>query len=360
MGALNEGSGAKGINGNQTDNSASRSGAVYVFTRSGSTWSQQAYIKASNTALFDAFGDSVNLSNDGNTLAVSATGEDSSATGINGNQGDNSASFSGAVYVFMRSGSTWSQQAYLKASNTAAGDAFGRSVSLANDGNTLVVGASGEDSSATGINGDQTDNSASSAGAVYVFTRSGSTWLQQAYLKASNTETRDGFGRTVELSGDGSTLVVGATGENSSATGINGDQTDNSASFSGAVYVFMRSGSTWSQQAYIKASNTAAFNVFGISVDLNDDGNMLAVAASREGSNARGINGNQADNSAANAGAVYMFTRSGNSWSHQAYIKASNSEASNFFGRAVSLNDAGNTLAIGASAEDSNAIGYQW
>ena len=195
-----------------------------------------AYIKASNTG-DDSFGRSVALSADGNTLAVGATREDSSATGINGDQADNSAPVSGAVYVFTRSGSLWEQQAYIKASNTNAFDRFGESVSLSADGNTLAVGAVSKDSSATGINGDQTDDSVFSSGAVYVFTRSGSVWEQQAYIKASNTDADDFFGLQVSLSADGNTLAVGANGEASSATGINGDQNDNAAEDAGAVYV---------------------------------------------------------------------------------------------------------------------------
>ena len=138
------------------------------------------------------------------------------------------------MYVFTRSGTTWSQQAYLKASNTDAGDAFGSSVSLSGD--TLAVGAYYEGSSATGVNGSQSDNSETPrSGAVYIFTRSGRTWSQQAYLKASNTGRDDEFGSSVSLSGD--TLAVGARLEDSSATGVNGNQNDNSAGRSGAVYV---------------------------------------------------------------------------------------------------------------------------
>jgi len=167
---------------------------------------------------------------------VGAVGESSNATGVNGDQGDNSASGSGAAYVFTRSGKTWSQQAYLKASNTDAGDEFGSAVSLSSD--TLVVGAFYEDSKATGVNGDQADNSASNSGAAYVFTRSGSTWTQQAYLKASNTDAGDYFGWSVSVYDD--MPVVGAAFESSNATGVNGNQADNSASTAGAVYVFKR------------------------------------------------------------------------------------------------------------------------
>jgi hypothetical protein len=152
------------VNGDQNYYLTINSGAVYVFTRTGSIWSQDAYIKASNTEAFDHFGYSVSLS--GNTLAVGAFIEDSNATGVNGNQLDNTATSSGAVYVFTRTGSTWSQDAYIKASNAEANDAFGSSVSLS--GGTLAVGASGEASNATGVNGNQFDNNAAVSGAVYV------------------------------------------------------------------------------------------------------------------------------------------------------------------------------------------------
>ena len=345
VGASYEDSNATGVNGSQSDNSARDSGAVYVFTRSGRTWSQQAYLKASNTGAGDWFGDSVSLS--GDTLAVGAVVEDSSATGVNGSQSDNSASGSGAVYIFTRSGTTWSQQAYLKASNTDAGDWFGDSVSLSGD--TLAVGARFEDSSATGVNGSQSDNSAIDSGAVYVFTRNGTTWSQQAYLKASNTDADDSFGRSVSLSGD--TLAVGVYVEDSSATGVNGSQSDNSLSNSGAVYIFTRSGRTWSRQAYLKASNTDAGDLFGYSVSLS--GSRLAVGAIYEDSSATGVNGSQSDNSAIDSGAVYIFTRSGTTWSQQAYLKASNTDASDEFGSSVSLS--GDTLAVGADWEDSSA-----
>jgi hypothetical protein len=104
---------------------------------------------------------------------------------VNGDQSNNDSQQSGAAYVFVRSATSWSQQAYLKASNTGVVDYFGVSVSVSDD--AVVVGASLEDSNATGVNGDQNNNSATSAGAAYVFVRSGTNWSQQAYLKASNT-----------------------------------------------------------------------------------------------------------------------------------------------------------------------------
>jgi hypothetical protein len=146
----------------------------------------------------------------------------------------------GAVAVFVRAGTTWSQQAYLKASNTGTEDWFGIRTALSGDGNTLAVTASNEDSAAQGINGKQDDNEAIEAGAAYLFTRSGSTWAQQAYVKSSNSEAYDEFGNSVALSRDGRTMVIGARGEDSNARGIHGNQADNSVDESGAAYVFTR------------------------------------------------------------------------------------------------------------------------
>ncbi len=347
LGAPYEDGSATGVNGNQNDNSAPSSGAAYVFVRNGSAWSEQAYLKASNTDTGDLFGSSIAIS--GDTLVVGATSEFSSATGVNGNQSDNSAASSGAAYVFVRSGSVWSQQAYLKASNTDTGDLFGSSIAISGD--TLVVGATSESSSATGVNGNQSDNSAAYSGAAYVFVRSGSVWSQQAYLKASNTNTRDYFGQSVALSGD--TLVVGAFGEDSSTMGVGGNQDDNSALDAGAAYVFVRNGNAWSQQAYLKASNTDAGDEFGWSVAISGD--MLVVGADAEASSAAGVNGDQYDNSAPDAGAAYVFIRSGSTWSQQAYLKASNTGADDDFGSAVAIS--GETLVVGARNEASNATG---
>lgn len=138
----------------------------------------QAYLKASNAETLDFFGQAIAM--DGNTLVIGAINEDSNATGANGGQGNN-ASFlnSGAVYVLVRTGGTWVQQAYLKASNPNADDHFGCAVAISGD--TLVVGANGEDSASTGVNQNQTNNAAPDAGAAYVFVRTNGVWSQQAY-----------------------------------------------------------------------------------------------------------------------------------------------------------------------------------
>jgi hypothetical protein len=310
-------------------------------------YGQDAFLKASNLSKKDQFGNAVAVY--GDTVVVAAFLEGSNATGVDGDQENELAAGSGAVYVFVRKAGVWSQQAYIKASNTEAGDIFGSSVALYAD--TLVVGASGEDSNATGLNGNQADNSSSSAGAVYVFTRTSTTWSQQAYLKASNTEASDGFGNAVAISGN--TLVVGAYAEDSDAQGINGDQTNNLKARSGAAYVFFRNGATWSQQAYLKASNPDAGDLFGGEVAIS--GNTIVVGASGEDSNARGINGDQNDNSASYAGAAYVFVRNNGVWSQQAYLKASNAESDDAFGSDVSISN--NTIAVGAMDESSNAQG---
>ncbi len=331
--AREEFSDATGVNGNQGDNSAAYSGAAYVFVRNGTSWSQQAYLKASNTDGGDLFGWSVAIS--GDTIVVGAQGEASIATGVNGDQSDNTFQYIGAAYVFTRTGTQWSQQAYLKASNTTATNAaFGYSVAI--DDDTLVVGA---------------NNSEQGTGSAYVFARSGTTWSQQAYLKGSNTESLDIFGQSVAIYGD--TLVIGAYREDSNATGSNGDQSNNSVRDSGAVYIFTRNGTVWSQETYLKASNTGVGDTFGVSVALSDD--TLVVGAWEEASNATGSNGDQSSNSVPEAGAAYVFTRSGTQWSQQAYLKASNPGLADFFGRWVRMFD--DTLVVGANHESSNATG---
>lgn len=348
VGAGLEDSGSTGVNGNQADESLTDSGAVYVFVRSGSTWSQQAYLKASNPGSEDYFGFSVAIH--GDTIVVGAYREDSGATGVNGNQADESAIDSGAAYVFVRNGSTWSQQAYLKPSNTGSQDQFGRAVAI--HGDTIVVGSWFEDSNATGVNGNANDNSASDSGAAFVFTRSGTAWSQQAYLKASNTGAGDRFGGfQVAVAAD--TAVVGAYLEDSNATGVNGNQGNNSADAAGAVYVFTRSGTVWSQQAYLKASNTGTSDWFGSALSISGD--TLVVGAYREDSLATGVNGDGSSNGAPDAGAAYVFSRSGGSWSQEAYLKASNTWPSDWFGYAVAIT--GDTIVVGAHQEDSAATG---
>ncbi len=347
VGAFGEDSDAAGVDGSPANNSFASAGAAYVFVRNGTTWSQQAYLKASNPDPNDLFGYSVAIS--GDTIVVGAFMEDSSDSGVDGDQSDNGTMDSGAAYVFVRNGTTWSQQAYLKASNTGMGDWFGWPVAISGD--TVVVGAFREGSIATGVNGDQGDNSAWSAGAAYVYVRNGTSWSQQAYLKASNTELHDEFAHSLAISGD--TIVVGAPDEDCSSTGVNGNQTNNNAQSSGAAFVFVRNGSTWNQQAYLKASNTGVEDFFGISVAVSGD--TVVVGSFMEDSSAAGVNGNQNNNNAMDSGAAYIFVRNGNAWAQQAYLKASNTGEGDQFGISAAVE--GEFALVGALAEDCIATG---
>jgi hypothetical protein len=369
IGAPHESSGARGINGNQNDNAMYASGAVYVFVRSGAGWVQQAYVKPSNPQMGAEFGHVVALSADGNTLAVSAFGEASKSTGVNGSGDDHSIPQAGAAYIFTRTGTSWAQQAYIKASNTGNaaatadsfgdGDQFGASLALSDDGRTLTVGAITEDSASPGINGKQDDNSAQSAGAVYVFALAGKTWEQQAYIKAANPDPGDMFGYSVSLSADGNTLAAGSFDEGGSSRGINGPY-DNMRRGSGAVYVFTRAGSTWTQQAYIHADNAEAGDSLGVNVVLSDDGNTLLASSLDEDCKATGVNASGCDNDRmedVSTGAAYIFVRSGTTWTQQAFLKASNTGPNDWFGSRAALSGDGNTAALGASLEDSSGKG---
>ncbi len=329
VGASQEDSQATGVGGDESSEGAKDSGAAYVFVRSGTTWTQQAYLKASNTGAGDWFGHAVAVS--GDTVVVGAPWEDSAATGVGGTQSDDSSGNAGAAYVFVRSGTTWTQQAYLKASNTGVSDWFG--IALAISGDTLVVGATGEDSDARGVNGDQGNDNGGGTGAAYVFVRSGTTWSQQAYLKASNTRQGDPFGGSLAISDD--TLVVGAPEEDSDGTGVDGTRDNASRPDSGAVYVFVRSGTTWSQQASFKASNAGSGDRFGISVGVS--GNVIVVGAFGENSGATGLDGDASDDSVNDAGAAYVFVRSGGTWTQETYLKAPGNGTRWEFGVAVAV-----------------------
>jgi hypothetical protein len=377
---------------NPDDNSAQDAGAVYVFVRSGSGWTQQKYIKPSNIAADDWFGSSVALSDDGSTLAVGAMSEDSSATGVGGNESDNSAPAAGAVFIFTRDGTQWTQQAYLKASNTDPADQFGATVALSADGDTLAVGAITEQGNGTSAS----NNAEPDAGAVYVFTRTAATWNPPVYVKPEMVVAFDRFGSSLALSKDGSTLAVGIQRPASfgkayvfarngatwveqfkpEASGVNsgfgtsvalsrdgstlavGAAREDSPAGAGAVYVYTRQGATWSTlPARVTAANAGAGDDFGDSVGLSGDGNILVVGATLEDSKATGIDGDAADNSASDAGAVYMFTRSDAAWTQHAYIKASNTGAGDSFGHSLALSTNGTTLAVGTTSEDSKATG---
>jgi hypothetical protein len=266
------------------DNSAENSGAGYVYIRSGTNWSYKSFLKASNAEAGDLFGYSVAI--DGDTLVVGAAFED----GDGSDPSDNSVDHAGAAYVFVWDGTFWKEKAYLKASNIDLSyDQFGYTVAI--DDGTIVIGSPSED----GDGSSPDNNDEPSSGAAYVFVGSGSMWTQQAYLKASNAGEKDYFGYGVAIDGD--MIVVGADGEDSDGSG----PANNDAKFTGAVYVFMRSGTTWTQQAYLKADNAEAEDALGYSVDV-DNGTIIAGAfgEASDGSDPE-------NNDIIKAGAVYVF-----------------------------------------------------
>jgi len=308
----------------------------------------QGYIKAFNTDADDAFGYTVAIDND--TLAIGAISEDGSASG---GSDDNSLSGSGAAYVFTRGSSKgsqdWIPSAYLKGSNTAMGDQFGRQVAISGD--LLAVSAIFEDSASAD---DPDDDSANASGAVYVFRRDEpGVWVEEAFLKASNAEEFDRFGGSIALSGD--VLVVGAAFENSSATGVNQDESDNAAPAAGAAYVFRRDeGGNWFQQAYLKASNAEAGDQFGVSVSVSTT--TVVIGAMGEDSSAGGVDGSEDNNDLPNSGAAYVFKQDGSgNWFQAAYLKAFNPQASSEFSAAVAVSD--QTILIGAARDIRNGPG---
>jgi len=260
-------------------------GAAHVFIKSGDLWTQQHRLTASDGATDDNFGSTVSVS--GDYAVVGAYGHNS---------------YTGAAYVFMRSGVTWTQQAKLTASDASTDDYFGISVSISGD--YIIVGAYGDDSY---------------TGSAYIFVRSGTSWSQQDKLTASDGDTDDNFGWAVSLSGD--YAIVGAYGD-----------ADGGLS-SGSAYVFVRSGTSWSQQDKLTASDAAAFDNFGTAVSIDAD---YAV-----------IGANQ-DNTF--TGSAYVFVRSGLSWSQQDKLTAFDGVANDNFGSTVSLS--GNYAVVGAFGDD--------
>ncbi len=269
-------------------------GAAYVFVESGGTWTQQAELTPSDGTEEDQFGASVAIS--GSTIVVGSPQHPFSMA-TNG---------LGAAYVFVESGGTWSQQAKLTAPDGAAGDNFGHTVAVS--GSTAVVGAPYH---VIGSNQNQ--------GAAYVFASSGGTWTQQAELTASDGAANDQFGWSVAVSGN--TALVGAPGHWIGSNEV------------GAAYVFVESGTAWGQQAELTSSDGVANDYFGSSVAVS--GSTAVVGAPGHGI---GLNVNQ--------GAAYLFAQSGNTWSQQAELIASDGAAGDYLGSSVAVS--GSTALAGS------------
>src|SRR6185503_7029334 len=184
---------------------------------------------------------------------------------------------------------------------------FGFCVDLSGDGGTLAICGYDEDGGIPGVNGNQADNSKGGSGCAYIFVRDrstpvgagGASWKQTTYLKQSNlNHNQDAFGSAIALSGDGRTLAVDAADEDGTTGGING-----------ALYVFVNTNGSWSQQAYIKSSNVRVNDLFGSRLAISRDGTVIAATSMLQGGGGRGAGANQQDFSADESGAVYVFTR---------------------------------------------------
>lgn len=357
IGASREDSDAGGVNGDMFNNNAFDSGAVYVFDRNSTGWRQTAYIKAPKPNSFDFFGGALVMSQNSNTLVVGANSEDSKATGIDQDDADRTVPAAGAAYAYRRVTGGWEKTAYIKASNTHENAQFGSCLALSADGNTLAVGSPREKSNAIGVDqaSGQDDRSAADAGAVYIYGFNGVAWIQQAYIKASNTSAGDYFGCGLALSGDASYLAVGAPLEGNASTdgAINNDGSPQS----GAVYIFQRSQAGWSQTAYIKSFNSRAGDQFGQVVRISADGTRLLVTAPNDDGDAGGINPVHDDNRVIDVGAAYLYFREGEQWNQLAYIKPSNGDAMDRFGSSAAMSADGSVISIGTILEDSAATG---
>ena len=277
--------------------------AAQIFTRSGSTWTQQAELTGAGDSANGEFGDSVALSANGETALV-------------GDPADNG--HVGAAWVFTRSDSTWTQQAELTGAGETGEGEFGNSVALSADGSTALIGG--------WSNYDE-------AGAAWVFTRSGSSWSQQGAKIFANDESeyeRSFFGASVALSANGNTALIGGWGDSD-------DQ--------GAAWVFTRSGSTWTQQGN-KLMVGGNKGWFGYSVALSEDGNTALIGAPQ----------------ATEYGAAWVFTRSGSTWTQQSgkltvIVTGVDYSA---LGYSVALSADGNTALIGAPSGNYENNGTAW
>ncbi|MGQ9425629.1 hypothetical protein ACXYTJ_08170 [Gilvimarinus sp. F26214L] len=293
------------------------------------------YIKASNTDVSDWFGSSIALSGDGLTLAVGAKGEDSASTVINEGEDNNEGRSTGAVYLFVLDENAgekhWHQEAYIKSSSDSS-QSFGNTVALSGDGTTLAVG---------GVY----------PFGVYIYSLADGAWSEHAFLEPQSgvTASNIGFGHSLALSLDGDTLAIGAPTQ-----GVPPDE--GSTHGSGAAYIFVHDGTDWSEQAFLTPGlNANANDRFGDAIALSGDGNVLAVGAPLEDSNAVGVSSGTHTGWATDSGAVYTFVRNGQDWTRHNYIKASNTDAEDKFGTSVALADDGLTLAVGAPRESSRA-----
>lgn len=368
VGAPGESGGGFGVsNDPEPVDTSPASGAAYIFVSGGDGWTQQAYFKSRNNQAGITFGDVVALSADGDTLAVAAPSESGSRGGIGDGKNTNKlCGMSGAVFVFVRGAtSAWSQQAYIKASEPEEMAVFGSSLAVSADGDTLAVGAfwadhvlGTTDATDAGDAGTVVET-VSNSGAAYVFARRDRTWTEEARLEPSNIGDNYNFGHSVALSGDGNTLAVAANKEDLNPPPPGESESPDTRWNGGAVYVYQRMDSTWTEDAYLTALNAGNSDEFGTSLALNAAGTLLAVGAYQEnGSGVLVTDGSNADDASFESGAVYVFRREpGQAWNHAVYVKAVNTGESDYFGASVAFSGDGSTLAVGAYNEEGPGVG---
>jgi MYXO-CTERM domain-containing protein len=260
-----------------SETSAGSTGAVDVYVLGPSGWSLQQRIVPASLSRGDRFGHAVSI--DGDTLAVSAPGDDTAASNA------------GAAYVFTRSGSNWSLEQKLTVNDAAADDELGKGPAVSVFGDRLAVGTYEKDNT----------------GAAYLFERSSSTWTQ-THRFGHNAST-GGFG--VAVAGDLDTVIVGASAEEGAK---------------GRAYVYEWNGSTWSETAQLVASDRQGGDYYGVSVAIDAD--TAVVGATSEDDGGQG------------AGAAYVYERSAGAWSQAAKLTASNASAADSFGRRVTVDGA--------------------
>jgi hypothetical protein len=261
------------------NNAAAGSGAAYVFARNGATWQQQAFLKAGAPAPDSMFGYKVSMAGNGSRIAVGALGEPSSTGGINPVP-DTQAPYSGAVHTYVRVGNDWLPEAFIKAPHPDMDDMFGYAVKLSESGDTLVVTAPGESSSATwGGGGDPAANDRFYSGAAFVYTFANDTWTLERYLKAPVAREFGVFGTNVAMDASGTLVAISATGDPTGALGIDGDTPTTGHYDSGAVHLFRKVAGAWTYSHFVKSRRTQTASYFGLGLDLSRDGKTMPVGS---------------------------------------------------------------------------------
>ncbi len=347
------------------DDKGSSAGAAYVLRRSGTTWTEEQKITAPDGVANDIFGFAVAISADGSRIVVGAYADDDNGSG------------SGGAYVFYKPTSTWIMEQKLTPSDGTTFDSFGESVAISDDGSRIVISSTGDDDNGSG------------SGSAYVFYKATSTWAQEQKLTASDGAAGDEFSNAVDISSDGSRIVVGSHSDDVSGKSDQGSayifyratstwaqeqkltasdgvvsdaltETDGhlgngariaadgltvilgashaSSSFRGAAYIFTRSGVTWSQQQKLTASDAADFDQFGAGLGISSDGSRVVVGAY---SDDVGLNSDQ--------GSAYVFYRATSTWTQSEHLAWSTGGASNGFGLGLDMTGNGSRIAIGTT-----------